>query len=367
MNLREGKVGAKEGAAALTGAMLGKLLFPAAALAASGAGNTAWLVGACSAACGAVGFLLTLYVLRDGGDLLDGLRHNLGAAGRVSALALCALMIFNAAGTLSAFYALLKRFVFSETDPMILMGLLTLAAAVPAYMGFECVARTAKCFFAITLALAALVLIFPWKQYDVSRLFPLWGDGPGQTLRSGVSGSLLYLDLIAAAAISGPLHGRKQLRRVGWQAFGLAAGIAVLIYLAAALTFSSGTLRALPSPLYGMASGITLHRSLTRAEDFIVFLWLVCTTAGTALTLYLASNIFCRAAGVTEIRPVVPLMGVAAFSAALLAQTSAAFRVAEGFAARYGFLFMIGPVALSALVAFFRRRRTAARVKAARP
>ena len=362
MNLREGKIGTSEGIAVLSSALIGKLMFP---LFSPGFGNSAWLSNIAAALVAAIAFFAALLLL-GGGSMLDGLNKNLGIAGRIFALALCALLLLNAARTISGFYLTMKAFVYTETDPLILVGLLTLAAAIPAYMGFECVSRTAKAFFFIMLLVIALILIAPWKRYDSSRLFPLFGEGIAPVLQGGVSGSVLYLDLIGAAVLAGALHGGKQVRRIGFTALGISAAAAILIFLAASLTFSQGLLKEMTAPFYAMASGVTSGVSLTRMDDLILFLWILCMTAGLSFTLYLASNVFCRTFSVTEIRPVVPLVSFIALSFAFLIQISAAFQSAERFLMKYGFLFAYAPIALAALIALIKRRKPRSKEKDAR-
>ncbi len=362
MNLREGKIGTREGVAVLSAALLSKAMIP---LFLPGLAHTAWLANISAAIIAASGLMLALWLSR-GEGYLEALNNNLGIVGRIFALVLCALIVFNAARTLSAFHAILKIFIYTKTDALILMGLLTLAAAIPAYMGFECVSRTAKAFFVIMLCVLACVLLLPWKQYDLSRLFPLWGDGLTPALWNGVSESLLYLDLMGAAVLVGALHGEKQARRIGFIALGLSAGAAILMLFAAALTFSPGMLWDTTAPFYSMASGIAMNQVFTRVEDFFIFLWIMCAVVGVSFTLYLASNVFCRTFGVTEIRPVVPLMCLVALFLALLTKASPVFQGVERFIAAYGFLFAFGPIVLAALVVIFKRRRAAAKVKAAK-
>ncbi len=361
MNLREGKIGTREGVAVLSAALLSKLLVP---LFSTGLSGAAWLSSVSAAIVAAAGFMMALYISREDG-LSEGIKHGLGVIGRLFSLALCALLLFNAARTLSAFHLVLKTFVYAETDSLVLMGLLTLAAAVPAYMGFECAARTAKAFFAVMLLVLALMLILPSTQYELSKLFPLWGGGLKQTLLSGASGSLAYLDITGAAVLMGALHGKAQARRVGLIALGVSALAASMMLLSAALTFPPGALSGMTAPFYSMASGVAITQAFTRVEDYLVFLWIMCAAAGLSFTLYVASNVFCRAVGVTEIRPVIPLASLIALLTALLMRASPIWQAAERFLMEYGFILAFGPIALAVLIAFIRSRTTAAKAKAA--
>ncbi len=363
MSLREGKIGTSEGVAVLSSALIGKLLFP---LFSPGFSHSAWLANIVAAAIAAIVFFIALFLLRGGNNLLGGLNQNLSVAGRIIALMLCALLLLNAARTLSGFYLAVKTFVYTDTEPIILMGLLAFAAAIPAYMGLECVSRTAKAFFIIMLIVFVCVLTLPWRRYDSSRLFPLFGEGIAFTLKGGLSGSVLYLDLIGAAVLASALHGGKQVRHIGFASLGISASAAILMFLAAALTFSSGLLREMNAPFYSMASGITSGVSLTRVDDFVLFIWMLCMTAGVSFTLYLASNIFCRTFSVTEIRPVVPLVSFVALSFALLLQTSAVIQGVETFLMQFGFLFAYGPIIMAALIAFIKRLKASAKIKGAR-
>lgn len=359
MNLRQGRIGTRESVAMIGLAVLSKLLCQKLELFALNSSNVMWFTGAAAVLVAGIMFALCLYLLRDGGDLVSGLNNNLGRlGGSFFSLLICALLLFSAAQTMSSFYLVLTLYIYPNTNPLLLLALVALCAGVPAYMGLECVSRTARFFFPILIIVLLCLVIFPWRQYDASRLYPIAGEGFMRELAGGVPASVMYIDVIALAMLTVPLQGKKQVKRVGFWALSITFFATTLVLLAVSLTFSSGLLNEMVSPIYSLATNITMNRSHVRVDDYLMFLWIMCSALGIAFNIYLVSNVFCRTTGAGEIRPVVPLVCLLCVALAMLIQISPAFyKVAERFVSSYGYWIVLGPVALASLVAFVKRRR----------
>ena len=308
MNLRLGRFGKQESAAAVG---LGALVSGVFAV---NVGDTFAQGNVCYVAT-AAGALLALLLLR----LLLGAMAQVGAAdlsdlltgglGSILALPLILGLVLAAALPLFRFTLAMERYIFVEADyePIALYLLLVLLLLVLA--GMESVGRMAKLLCLPGAAALLMTLLLASPAFEASHLCPLFSPGFFTFLAQTAQALFRFLPpgvalLAAGRGCQGRGNAMAGVRR-GLLLGGLGA---FCMQLGLGLTFFGPDMASLTAPVYCMTMAARQERLGFRLDVLVLFLWVMTGLVAAAFCVYAAALLLCRVTGVEDVRPVGALL-----------------------------------------------------------
>jgi len=359
MNIREGRMGAQEGAAAGGIALSVLAVFAADGAALYERGNAAYLSGALGAVFSLGVFLLARRAMGKLGvdSLFELLCRGMGEVlGRIGSLLLIGGLVIAASSILSRFMGMLARFAFPDTAPWLLLCYLAPAAGALAWMGLESIGRTARifCFPLLLCLLAALFLGL--GQYEVFRLLPLPGD-PLMVVDRGFREIWIFLPALIGILIAGRgLQGGRSVARAGIAAVAVGGGAAVLSRLCLGMAYDYRTLAAMDSPLYRLTMSARSSGYFPRLDKLLLFAWAAGGILAAGFCQYGAALLWCQVFRQRDARPAALLMAGLSAALCLLAERAIPWLVtALAFLGRFGFLMIGLPVLLAAAIGLLRK------------
>ena len=308
MNLRLGRFGLQESAAAVGLAALISGVFTLNVGETFARGNLCYMATAAGALLG----LLLLKLLggalaRSGGSDLGDLLA--GGPWPLLALPLALGLVLSAALPLLRFALAMERYIFVEADyvPIVLCLLPVLLLMV--LSGMECVARMAKLLCVPGALALGLTLLLATPAFDSSHLFPLFSPGFAAFLDQ--TGEALFRFLppgVALFAAGRGCQGRRYVQGGVSRGLLLGGAGATLLQLGLGLTFFGPDLSSLSGPVYCMTMAARQERLGLRLDVLVLFLWVMTGLVAAAFYLYAGALLLCRATGVEDVRPVGALL-----------------------------------------------------------
>lgn len=245
--------------------------------------TAAWLLVLLSGAAGALGWsALVLFMRRfPGRSLIQAVEETLGPylALPIQLLYMSFFVIVSAL-VLRQFAEAILTVVLPLTPISVIASTLMAAAAYASYLGVEAVARAARFFIPITVALVLLLLllILPTSA-RLTETLPLLGPGIGPLLKWALIRSSLFIDVLLLPVLLPSLKEPEKMARIGYNAILWTILFWTLVVLVFQMSFPYPAGAANPFPLLAIARLINIGRFLQRVEAFFIFAWVFAAAA----------------------------------------------------------------------------------------
>lgn len=327
MNLREGRVGKQEAAAAVAISCLSCGVFTFDAKTAFANGNGTYLASAGAAALSLLLFLLAAAAMKKANatDLASLYRTGFGAAfagvfGFLTAL----LLVFSAAVPLARIIIVLSRYIFSNAQTANVAFYPLVCMSVVALMGLETIARTARLLFLLIALSFVMLILLAIPVYEGYRLYPLLGGNAGKTLYSAVQASTRFFSgLIALLICMRGAQGADSAAQSGKAGLIVAAVLTVLTQLCLGMTFPYAVLNGMHTPIYSMITILRSGNSHFRLDKLFLFLWMTGAMIGGAFLSYAAARLYAGCTAMRDVRPAALCFTALTATLALAANLSA--------------------------------------------
>ncbi|NJD02580.1 MAG: spore gernimation protein [Ruminiclostridium sp.] len=306
--IKEGKFGVTEAVSMVTITISSKALFTTPATFASSVGTAGWYMTFISAAVGIAGFTFVYFLLKrfPGKDIVEIFEITLGRfAGSVFSVLIAYTLLYYATTSLREFMDIYKEYILPLSPPEYLIALFLMGVSILCFYGLESIARFCRLFAYILLFGFAFGIIISAKNFDIYRLFPIWGYGIGKTLFEGIHRSSSYGEVIILAVIAGSLQGIKNIKKAGYRSLVFTAVLLSISLLASSLTFHYNIKQELASTLYSMTQLIDYGRFFQRLDPIFLFLWNITYLVSITVILYIVISIFCKMSRIQDTRPVI--------------------------------------------------------------
>lgn len=274
-------------------------------------GNSSYITLPLAALAALLLFLAVLKLMRSIGarDLFELYSKGFGKtpAALVSSVT-AMLLLFQAFLPLSQFLKALHGLFFEGVSYSRLALFLMPVVLLLARFGLESVARTAKCFSLMILAILLISIAASVSEFEVYRLFPLPGDDIfGITAKTIEQVGLFLPALTALLVVSEGFNGTAAVKRIGITASLIAAAVCFAAQLSLGLVYTYRELSQQFMPLFRINHLNMFEAHLLRLDKLAHIAFLNGALISAAFYVYSASYLLIRAFGLKDIRPMLAL------------------------------------------------------------
>ncbi len=259
----------------------------------SGAALSAAFSGAI--AFGVIFLIITLFKKHHFLNLSDAFFAVFGKIGGLLACAIAALCLFVSAGvTLSELSYLAKAISFPTAPFWFVLLFFAVSAALGSISGGYPLARTHTVFVPIIVFGLVLLIVSTILRGDTARLLPILGNGPEAVFGKGLSGTVMYADLIIFFLLIPPKATKSFPQKKFLAASAIGILLSVLFVFALNLSVSPSVISGDSFPFYLVMKEVYYGRFFQRIDCLML---LISSLSG---MLYLSLNAaaFSRLAGV---------------------------------------------------------------------
>lgn len=191
------------------------------------------------------------------------------------------------------------------TTPISIITIFLLLGIIyPCYLGIEALSRGAWLLMPFLLfgLFGVLSMILPQIHFDY--IFPLWGPGLAQILKTGAIKSSMLGEILLVSVLNPYLRERKQLNTVvigSVLIYGVLFTLTMAIYEMVA-PYPSAVNQS-PYPLYSLARTIYFGRFLQRVESIFIFIWIFSLLVTISSLLYGATLSLARGLKIPVYQP----------------------------------------------------------------
>ncbi|MCX7746513.1 MAG: spore germination protein [Clostridia bacterium] len=318
--LKEGKIGIQEAICLVTIAICNKIFFTTPGFFTRIVGNAGWYMTFISLASALMFFTFIYLLLKrfPGKNIVEVYDAALGRGiGFLFSFALMVSFLAASSFLTREFVDVMKVYVFPETPPSFLIGVMILAAAISAFLGLETIARTAKLGAYFALFGYFLVLLLSSQYFRFAHLFPILGYGLDKTVTTGIMRGSAYAEVVILAVFSGSLQGIKHIKKAGYISLLLSGFILSFGILCFTLIFGYTGTQEITAPMYIVARIIKYGSFFQRLEPLFLFLWIITTIIYVSILFYSTVSIYCKTFRLQDARPVILPMAVLTFTTAI--------------------------------------------------
>lgn len=307
-------------------------------------------------------FLLTLAAMRRIGarDLNELFSLSLGrVAGAALSFVLSMALLIAAALPLIRILIILCRYVYVEAEIADVMLYFVPCLVLPLFFGFETIARSAKLFLAVTVLSFVIAYVIAAPSYDVSRLYPLIGDGVSGMLQKALTATERFfpalISLLILARSAQGLDSTASTGSLGTIAGGTLASGALLCL---GMTYPYKELSKMHAPMYRVTMSVRTGSSYLRTDKVLLFFWMIAGFLSSLFYTFAAASAFCRAFRIRDVRPAAAAFGMTVSAMVLIGHEDFVwFERAAAFFSDWLWAFFAGPVILAAIAAFLHGKK----------
>jgi spore germination protein KB len=318
--IKEGKFGVHEAICLITIAICNKIFFTTPGYVTRSVGTASWYMTVISCVSALVFFTFIYRLLKRFPDknIVEIYDASLGRlVGFVFSFGLLVSFLAYSGIFTREFVDVMKVYVFPNTPPSFLIGVLLIVVAVSAFLGLETIARVAKLGGYIALFGYLLILILSSGYFEFAHLFPILGYGLGKTVTTGISRSAAYAEVVILAVFAGSLQGIRHIKKAGYISLILSGFLLTLGLLCYSMIFEYTSTQEITAPMYVMTRLIKYGKFFQRLDPLFLFLWIITTVIYISILFYTTVSIYCKMFRLQDTRPVIVPMVVLVFTIAI--------------------------------------------------
>lgn len=321
--IKEGKFGVQEAICLTTIIISAKAFYTSPAAVIRSVGTSGWYMTLISSATALLGFMFIYLLLRrfPGKNLMEIYDIVLGKyIGFIFSFVLFIWILYTNAINLREYIEVLKTYTMPLSPIRFLTGLVMIAIVIFSFLGLEAVARFSRLIAYILLIGYLSVLILSAQNYNIGRLFPVFGYGLKTTVLHGLSRSSAYGEVIFLGIIASSLQGHKHIRRIGIISVILSGLIISSSIATYTLSFPYTVAQETTAPMYVMATLINYGRFFKRLEAIFLFIWNISSLIEITALFYAALMIYCHIFRISDKRPIIIPIAIVFFTLVMMPQ-----------------------------------------------
>lgn len=306
--IKEGKFGVQETVALITITITSNVFFSSPGVLVRFVGPATWYLTLISAVVAIIGFTFIYLLLKrfPGKDIIEVFELSLGKiAGFVFSAILAVWLVFYGSVRLREFAEVLRVYVLPLSPCKYVVLIFMAVITTLCLLGLEPIARFAKLIAYVLLFGLIAVLVLSWQNYEFHRLFPILGNGIGNTILHGVRRSSPYGEVIILAVTAGSLQGASHIKKAGYVSLILSGLLISACLLGITLAFPYYVAQEITSPMYELTALIDYGRFFSRIDPIFLFIWIISSMIAVPVLLYCAISTYCKMFRIQKIRPVI--------------------------------------------------------------
>lgn len=238
--------------------------------------------------------------------------------GRSFSFIIAALLMLISALNLREFTDMLKIYVMQLSPSIYIMSIFLLGILIFSFLGLESLARFSRLVsYGLIFGLVSMLLV-PFQNFRVHRLFPILGYGLLNTLYEGIMRSSAYIEVIIVGVFASSFQGIKYVKKIGYISILISGAIISSSLLACALVFPYFTGREIVAPMYSMVSIVNLGRFLQRLDPFFIFIWNISSLVSITVKFYASLMVYCHIFNINDKKPIIIPFGVILLTLAVI-------------------------------------------------
>jgi spore germination protein (amino acid permease) len=284
--------------------------------------NAAWMVPLVQTFVGLAGVLLLAALLQKypGRNLVEIGEELAGPYINVLfALFYLTVFVIGAALTLRGVSERVEAGYLPNTPISMVVLSFAVGAVVVGYLGPEAATRTARFLLGVLLVSTMVLIALTVPLWRFHTLYPLWGSGPLEILKAGLTSSGDFVQILLLGIIYPFLPGGK-VKQVG--VWGVAiAGFFMFAYIwTSLLVFTYPAVSELALPSFEISRMVNIGRFGQRVEVLFMPVSIFANLIFLSVSLYAAASVLCSLCKLRDYRPFVPAMAVLVQTVAFIPQ-----------------------------------------------
>ena len=364
MSHRLGKSGVMEGASTASIAMCTGALFTIESTKLYQNGNASYLTLPVSVLLSLILFLALLRSMEKCGaaNLHELLSKGLGRFGEITlSILLVFILLFRAYAPLGSFIRSLHGLFFEGVSYRDLIVFVAPTVFIVAILGFETIARTAKCFAVLLASIYIVSLAAAYPEFDVYRLYPLLGSGAAAvTVQIAEEVGVFFPALLSLLIIGEGLNDLRTARRIGVISSAVSALVCFTAQMALGLVYTYEGLSRQFMPFFHINYLNMFEAHFMRLDKLANIVFMNGAILTGAFHIYGAARLYSQSFGIRDIRPPVTAFSLITAILVLLETElpdNSLFASAKGFVDAYGFMLVCIPAVAASAIAAIRYRR----------
>ena len=364
--LKEGKFGVHEAICLVTIAICNKIFFTTPGFLMRTVGTAGWYMTLISCAVALVFFTFIYLLLKrfPGKNIVEIYEASLGQViGFIFSFGLMVSFLASSGIYIREFVDIMKVFVFPNTPPSVLIGVLVSVVVISAFLGLESIARIAKLAAYFALSANLVLLILSSQYFKIAHIFPILGYGLDKTVTTGILRSSAYAEVVILSVFAGSLQGISHIKKAGYSSLIISGFLLSFGLLSYSMIFEYTSAQEITALAYIVAMIIKSGEFLQRLDPLFLFLWVITTVIYISILFYTTVSIYCKMFRLQDIRPVIIPMAVLTFAIAIFPKdfTSVVTEYVQGLRTYSNITFFILP--LIALIAAVLRKKKGEKLK----
>lgn len=302
--------GAREISAVVFIAMVNRLAWVEPQMLLDEPGQSAWMLPLVALPLGLIAFWCIHALCRRYGNAHQCCVSILGRGGGAAVLiAITAWMLCLFSIALARVINVTQAYFFPLTDVTAVAALYVAGIVLCAFAGAAGTVRTCRMIVWIPVVALIVLLLCSMPQMDFTRLKPIWGEGPGVVLRSGVAFASVCIGIYFYWLWNDHTTSERPVARRVVRALVLGSVVlSVALSCMSAAMGKAGDGDAV-SLLYNMAANISLGRFIQRLGPIFFFCWCLSSVAMGGAYLCGTGDALGQCLGLTDKRPVYAGLG----------------------------------------------------------
>jgi spore germination protein KB len=306
--IEKGKFGVEEAVSLLVTSIIAKLFYDIPAIESQKVGTSMWYMMIIAVGIAFLVFTLFYHLLKKfpGKNIMEIYDIVLGQVlGFVFSLLIAIALMGTVVISARKLSDVLMVYTLQFSPLGFILLLLIAGVVIQAYLGLESLVRFSRLFFyVIIFGLVALVILSA-QNYDINRIFPIFGYGLGNTISRGITSGGYFREIIVIGIFAGSFQGTNHIKKIGHISLLWSGIIFVISFLSITIFFPYAVVQELLSPMYVVASLIEYGRFFQRLEALFIFAWSICSVVSISLLFYSSLAVYCHIFRIKDKRPVV--------------------------------------------------------------
>lgn len=251
------------------------------------------------------------------------------------------IFIFVASLVLRDFSETLRIIYYSDSPLIYIMLFLMIGAVIGNKLGFRAIVKANLFIMPIVIFSILIILFSSFKNFEIQRLFPIFGNGIDETFFSGFSNVFSYSGITYLFLIMPYLKNSKQFKKISIISIIISSLYLFLSVFCLILVFSYITVTDESNSIYLLTRTLEFGRFFQRVDAIFILLFILSCLSYLTITLFLALDIFKKITSIKDSKAMSYCFSILILGLALIPNNISIVRIANYTVFKYSILYFI--------------------------